>query len=328
MPSFQTYFKDTAPVIVYSDEWHAITSEDDPLLDHYTERTATGTNATGATMLVRFFGNHVGIYGARRPSHGLFSVEIDGKTYPSLNASSSTPLFNQTLFNATLDNAQHTMIMTNLGNTTLDVDYVAFDASVGTEDEKLGSDTFQDPHPSFEYSGKWVSTQRPGSFSGSNAHVTIDTNASVRHTFQGTAIFLYGAITPTACKAYSVSLDGGPFEVYSARKRNAKPRQLYYHRAGLGPGRHNILVQFNTTDNSTIGDFDLDFSNAYILPSLGGSIYTVKPFTDDSHDLPRSAVIGLSIVSIIAFLALLGVGFLLFKQKRQSKDSSKSISSE
>ncbi|PPQ63737.1 hypothetical protein CVT24_004246 [Panaeolus cyanescens] len=185
MPSYQSVFKDTTPAIVYSSEWRAVSSEDDPLLDQYGQATATFSNTTGATMTLRFFGNNVGIYGSKRPDHGLFNVTIDGNTYPTLNGSSPSPLFNQTLFNTTLDNGPHTMVLTNIGNTTLDVDYLALNAFVGTPDETLGSDTFQDDHPNFQYTGNWVATQRPGTYSGSSAHITRDPEATVRHTFQG-----------------------------------------------------------------------------------------------------------------------------------------------
>lgn len=82
---------------------------------------------------------------------------------------------------------------------------------------------------------------------------------------------VYGGVSPTGCAAYSVSLDGGPFEVFSARRKVTRTPQVLYFANNLGPGVHNILIQFNTTDPSTHGEFLVDFSNIYTLPSIGGS---------------------------------------------------------
>jgi hypothetical protein len=73
-----------------------------------------------------FNGTFVGIYGAKRPGYGLYQIKLDGQLLPTFDASSATPLYNQTLFNSTVPNGFHQIQLINAGNTTLDVDYVGF----------------------------------------------------------------------------------------------------------------------------------------------------------------------------------------------------------
>ncbi|KAF9050174.1 hypothetical protein BJ165DRAFT_990082 [Panaeolus papilionaceus] len=81
-------------------------------------------NTTGTMMTLRFLGNGVGVYGSEHPGHSLYNVTIDGTTHPTLDGSPTAPLFNQTPFNTTLDNEHHTLVLTDLGNSTLDIDYI------------------------------------------------------------------------------------------------------------------------------------------------------------------------------------------------------------
>ena len=75
-------------------------------------------------MDFEFNGTFIGIYGAKRPGYGLYQIKLDGHLLPTFDASSATPLYNQTLFNATVPNGFHQVQLINAGNTTLDVDYV------------------------------------------------------------------------------------------------------------------------------------------------------------------------------------------------------------
>lgn len=124
MPRFAQLFKDTSPPLVYSDGWQGGSSANDSLLDKYAQATYTFTKQPGATLNFRFNGTFVGIYGAKRPGYGAYTVQIDKHVFPTLNASSDVALFNQTLFNTTLSDGLHNVTLTNVGNTTIDIDYV------------------------------------------------------------------------------------------------------------------------------------------------------------------------------------------------------------
>jgi len=75
-------------------------------------------------MDFEFNGTFIGIYGAKRPGYGLYQINLDDHLLPIFDASSATPLYNQTLFNATVPNGLHHVQLINAGNTILDVDYV------------------------------------------------------------------------------------------------------------------------------------------------------------------------------------------------------------
>jgi len=75
-------------------------------------------------MTFTFNGTFVGIYGAKRPGHGAYTIKLDNHVFPTFNGSSDAPLFNQTLFNATLNDGLHTVTLINAEDKGLDVDYV------------------------------------------------------------------------------------------------------------------------------------------------------------------------------------------------------------
>lgn len=145
MPRFAQLFKDTSPPLVWSDGWQGGSSETDSALDQYvslcfdtifldlrffddrySQATYTYTQKKGANMTFTFNGTFVGIYGAKRPGHGKYQIKLDNHVYPTFDASSSVAVYNQTLFNATIPNGQHTITLINAEDATLDVDYVRF----------------------------------------------------------------------------------------------------------------------------------------------------------------------------------------------------------
>jgi hypothetical protein len=64
---------------------------------------------------------------AAKGGYGLYQIKLDSHLLPTFDASSATPLYNQTLFNATVPNGFHQVQLINAGNrdTTLDVNYVS-----------------------------------------------------------------------------------------------------------------------------------------------------------------------------------------------------------
>ncbi|KAH9484935.1 hypothetical protein JR316_0001839 [Psilocybe cubensis] len=330
MPRFAQLFKDTSPPLVYSNGWQGGSSANDPLLDKYAQATYTFTKTPGATLNFRFNGTFVGIYGAKRPGYGAYSVKVDDHVFPTLNANSDVPLFNQTLFNTTLHDGLHNVTLTNLGNTTFDIDYLYFEGNSGKTNEPLLTATFQDNDPSFTYfpASSWRQSPRPGTFSGSTGTITNDPNASLQYKFKGDVILLYGTVTPTSVSSYLVSVDNGPFFPFSARKASVRPHQVLYYASNLGRGTHTLKLKFAGT-NGTTGDFAVDFANLYSTPSLGAheqnsfAAEIQSPplsLAEASHDIPKSVIAGLTVTSSIAFLAIMAVIYLLWSQRRQKKE--------
>ncbi|KAJ3512634.1 hypothetical protein NLJ89_g3409 [Agrocybe chaxingu] len=188
MPRFVQVFQDTCPTLTFSAGWQGGSSETDASLDRYSQGTYTFTKQEDETMIMTSNGTYVGIYGAKRPDHGLYQVELDGKLFPTFDAHSDTPLFNQTLFNATsLEYGLHTIKLINAGNTTLDVDYVAFQGVTGKAQEALIPATWQDNEFAFSYfpPSSWRQSARPGTLSASTGTVTNDPRATAEFRFNG-----------------------------------------------------------------------------------------------------------------------------------------------
>ncbi|PPQ78126.1 hypothetical protein CVT25_015651 [Psilocybe cyanescens] len=330
MPRFAQLFKDTSPPLVYSDGWQGGSSANDSLLDKYAQATYTFTKQPGATLNFRFNGTFVGIYGAKRPGYGAYTVQIDKHVFPTLNASSDVALFNQTLFNTTLSDGLHNVTLTNVGNTTIDIDYLSFEGNSGKTNEPLLTATFQDNDPDFTYfpASSWRQSPRPGTFSGSTGTITSDPNASLEYKFIGDVILLYGTVTPTSTSSYLVSVDNGPFFPFSARKSSVRPHQVLYYASNLGRGTHTLKLKIAGT-NGTAGDLAIDFANLYSTHSLGAheqnSFVAQIPLqpqtlTTTSNDIPKSVIAGLSVTSSIAFLAIMAVIYLLWSHRRQKKE--------
>lgn len=81
-------------------------------------------------------------------------------------------------------------------------------------------------------------------------------------------ILLYGTVTPASTASYLASVDGGPFQQFSARKASVRPHQVLYYASNLGRGTHTLRIKFSQT-NGTLNDFAVDFANLYSTKSLG-----------------------------------------------------------
>ncbi|KAF8876701.1 hypothetical protein CPB84DRAFT_1752361 [Gymnopilus junonius] len=247
----------------------------------------------------------VGIYGAKRPGHGEYTIKLDNHVFPTLSGASNVSVYNQTLFQTTVPNGQHTITLINAEDATLDVDYVSFEGQVGKQTEPLVPSTFQDNDPAFQYfpRSSWTQSPRPGTFSGSTG-----TNSQ-----------------------YLVSVDNGPWHTFSARKASVRPHQVLYYGGNLGRGVHTLKLKFAGT-NGTTGIFQVDFTNIYSAPSLGAHVgpsireleardlSNVQALQLPSRYIPKSVIAGLSFTSILAFFALGFSLYLLSRQRRSKKE--------
>ncbi|KAF8971163.1 hypothetical protein BDZ97DRAFT_1651486 [Flammula alnicola] len=276
MPSFTFIVEDTSPMLVYSENWRAGTSETDSSLDQYTQSSFILTQTVGATLSFKFYGTSIQIAGAKRSNHGNYQIQLDGGSVSTFNGESDTAVFNQTLYSSSVTLGSHQLTVTNAGgsstaNSFLDLDYVAFQTSVGKDDENLIVNTFQDTHPSFIYtpSSSWdVIPDTVGAFSGSSGHATRDPSAAAKFTFQvSDAVALYGPVGPNNSLSYSVQVDGGSPSIFSAEKQFYLPQQLLFCAGNLGAGQHSLQIQ---TGSSGTGELAIDFANVYTTPSLGG----------------------------------------------------------
>ncbi|KAF8876706.1 hypothetical protein CPB84DRAFT_1689013 [Gymnopilus junonius] len=271
MPSFLTVVKDTSPLLVYSSSWQAGLSESDGSLDQYTQSSFTDTQAQGSSVTFKFYGSSVGVYGAKRGNHGNYMVSLDGNASPTLNGEANPALFNQTLYSQGMMLGFHNLTVTNKANNFLDIDYIAFETSVGNDNEPLIVNAYHDSHPAFSYapSSAWsTSPDNVGTFSGASGHATSQTSATATFTFQvSDAVALYGPVGPNVSTNYEVHVDNGAPATFSANKQFYRPQQILFYAGNLGPGQHTLQVQVG---ESSTGEFAIDYANVFSTPSLGG----------------------------------------------------------
>ena len=92
------------------------------VLHSYYLGTFTTNNVTDGSVTFNFNGTAVWIYGANRPNHGSYTVQVDSATYPNLNSAGNN-LFQQVLFNtSTLSQGTHSLKLTNTASGSLYVD--------------------------------------------------------------------------------------------------------------------------------------------------------------------------------------------------------------
>ncbi|WRT68204.1 uncharacterized protein IL334_005179 [Kwoniella shivajii] len=152
-------FDDTSPYIAYKGDWNPQQSTD-PFVAKYKNATFHGTTEDGDTATIVFVGTDVMVFGAKRPNHGFLSGSIDGGEKQYMNGTARDPeLYQQVLFEAhNLDNATHTVIMTNepfydtgVGGLWFDIDFFSVN---GTPIASVSGTTSTAPINSVTYTGE------------------------------------------------------------------------------------------------------------------------------------------------------------------------------
>ncbi|CAA7260611.1 unnamed protein product [Cyclocybe aegerita] len=320
MPSLTTTVKDTSPLLIYTGNWRPGNSATDPLASRYLESSFTFTQGVGQSMIFQFYGSFVEVVGAKRHNHGDYTIQVDNQTFTG-NGFSDSEIFNTTLYSQTLDLGQHTLVATNVGGNGgqfFDIDYVTFRSDIGETDEPLIVNTFQDYHPSFNFSppSSWRDQLNP--FPGMSGRSTSDMAASARLSFQGAS--------PT--ESFPTVSDEIGQEILSHCM--ARPRQILFFAANLGSGLHSLVIKPEQAD----GILGIDSANVYTTPSLGGSFSPGPVAGPDATSasvpgantlpqdlsfsrIPRGAIAGLCFTTLIAFFSTAGFLYLLWTQRRQ-----------
>jgi len=90
--------------------------------DSYYLGTFTTNNVTDGSATFNFNGTAVWVYGANRPNHGSYTVQVDSATYSGFNGAGNN-LFQQSLFNmSSLSQGAHSVKLTNTASGSLYVD--------------------------------------------------------------------------------------------------------------------------------------------------------------------------------------------------------------
>ncbi|KAF7315702.1 Rho-GAP domain-containing protein [Mycena indigotica] len=318
MPIYNTTFEDYSPLINYSPDWRAGSSNGDSAASLYSDASFTLTQKDGGTASFTFNGTAVTIFGSQRANHGFYQVTIDGNTFPPISGKAADPgHFQVPLFESpVLSQGQHSVTFTNQGSTFVDIDFVTVQNTVGQSEEPLIVNTVQDSDPAFVWQPANVwGTNVPfvGTYSGSSGHGTAT---------PGDAVYLYGPVGPTSAP-FSVSLDGGAPENYSAVKQSYKSQVLLYSATNLGRGQHQIKVTYEPSQPGQI--LAIDYANVYTTSSLGGTS-NLNSDSSGSSSL-RSGISGGGIAAIIiaVLFVLFVVAALLFLLQRRRKRKSQAM---
>ncbi|KAJ6475339.1 hypothetical protein C8R47DRAFT_1143142 [Mycena vitilis] len=317
MPQFNTTVEDYSPIISYSADWRAGSSTSDSLADLYSDSSFTLSQADGGTATFTYNGTSFSIFGSKRANHGFYQVTVDGNAFtPETGAVADPGQFQVPLFSSPpLVQALHTVTITNQGTSFIDIDFITWQSSVGSDDEQLIVNTVQDSDPAFAYTppNSW-DTNPPsiGTYSGSSGHGTASPGAFMTYTFQVYGVSLYGPVGP-AGSPYSVSLDGGAPVNHTANKQFYQPQVLLYTATDLGPGQHMVKVAYEPTQQGQI--FAIDYANVYTAPSLQSS-----SSSSGSHSLPSAAIAGI-IIALFIFFILGGLFFFLRRRKSRRNRS-------
>ncbi|WVW82858.1 hypothetical protein I302_104870 [Kwoniella bestiolae CBS 10118] len=128
--------------------------------------------------------------------------------------------------------------------------------------------TLDDPSPLLTYVGKWDGDDHEGDpfidrYSNSTFHASSTLGDSMKFTFKGNGIWLFGAFRSNH-EYYSTSIDGSP-KIYNNGNRPVDVfTQVLYSNSTLGQGRHEVVLTnergYNGTDpGEGYGWLDLDF---------------------------------------------------------------------
>ena len=226
--------------------------------------TAHYSNTTGASTTFTFVGTQAQLFGVRGPDEGIASVSIDGGTAIDVDAytpirTEDVPLFTSTL----LPSGTHTLTITVTGtkNASATNDYLTVDRAVigsqiigfNIDDSQTGTGTNQ-----INFSSGWTTTSGYGDangFFGNTSSYSQTAGDTVRLTFNGTQVQLFGVVGPDEGKA-TVSVDSGSpvtIDDYAATRVEDIPIFLS---STLAMGTHSVVLTVSGTSNPlSSGDY-------------------------------------------------------------------------
>ncbi|KAF8135573.1 hypothetical protein EV363DRAFT_1320954 [Boletus edulis] len=293
MPLLTTVIDDKSPLISYDATWLPGTSQNDNFAVDYYLGTFQKNSAADGTATLSFNASAFWIYGANRPNHGTYTIQVDSNNHPNFNGSGNN-LFQQTLFSANVNQGMHTVSLMNTGGTSgfyVDIDMIVWQSNVGNTDDQLVPELVPDVDPRFQYEQSiWETTSASSDlnlnlFNNGTGHITATSAATVSFTFTvSEVVTLFGTSGPSN-GPYSVQLDGGQAVQYNAS--NAYPTNYgvtIYHADNLGSGAHQILLtnlpatsgQYLTVDYAQVWNIATVTSCAPLRASLAtpSSFYT------------------------------------------------------
>ncbi|KAI9572036.1 hypothetical protein HD554DRAFT_2066467 [Boletus coccyginus] len=308
MPSVTTVIDDKSPLILYDPTWRQGTAQDEYATDYYLG-TFTINNVTNGSVTFNFNGTAVWLYGANRPNHGSYTVQVDSATYSGFNGAGDN-LFQQSLFNtSSLSQAAHSVKLTNTatGGLYVDIDMIVWQSQVGNTDDQLTTEVVQNTDSRFQYQQSWATTSSSfdfNLFSNGTGHVTQAYDANVTFTFTGEVVSLYGT-SGLSNGPYLAQLDGGQTIQYNAS--NAYPTNygvMIYHADNLGSGTHQLLL--TNLPGVTGQSLTIDYAQ----------LWTTADTTETSGSTSQLSSGAIAGIAIAVAVAVLSAGVAIFFYRR------------
>ncbi|KAF8605875.1 hypothetical protein BDV93DRAFT_31091 [Ceratobasidium sp. AG-I] len=208
---------DGSPLITYSGDWSDSTNQD--IIDQYWLNTYHSTSEVGASATFKFTGSAVYLYGSKRPSHGLFDVEVDGASLGQLDGESEEIENTQLLASAKgLTWGEHTITITNSDprGKFLDLDQIKWTTGKAGLQSITNTTEIDDADSSgvvsYSPSGSW-STVDPitteGDYHKSTVHTTSTLGSAVAVRFTGDAVYVFGS-TDSSSGQFDAQIDQNP----------------------------------------------------------------------------------------------------------------------
>ncbi|KAJ7089870.1 hypothetical protein B0H15DRAFT_275439 [Mycena belliarum] len=321
MPKLNTTSDDSSPLIAYypPGAWHQNYSND-AFNGGY-----TSTWTQNATATFQFSGTWVAVKGSRNPSHGAYNITLDGYSY-AFNGSAPVT-FQTDVFNSRfhpIENGHHTLVITNIGRKTLDIDSITWSCDVGglnTSDVSLQKSVVDDTDDAFTYfpQGSWdVDHSDLGNFPENTGHGC----RCKLHIFRD-AVAIYGTTGPQNSR-YSVLPPNRPRQEFTATRDVSSSQVLLYFGNGFGPGNHTIGLA-----NQSPGLFQIDFAVVHAVSSPSSSpssssapVHQASPYLpsdpvlpSDRAKLPAGAIVAITFAAFIFFFLLAALWFILRRNK-------------
>ncbi|KAF8135566.1 hypothetical protein EV363DRAFT_1294414 [Boletus edulis] len=347
MPLVTSVIDDKSPLISYDSTWLPGAAQDDPFATEYDVLsmccwtwspthsfhsyylgTFTTNNVTDGSVSFNFNGTAIWIYGANRPNHGSYTVQVDSATYSGLDGAGNN-LFQQSLFNiSSLNQEMHTVKLTNTasGSLYVDIDMIVWQSQVGNTSDNLVYEVVQDTDSRFQYpEPAWSATSGSsdinfGLFNNGTGHslsVLSQCHTNIRRErhlhLYSEAISLFGTSGPSN-GPYSVQLDGGQSAQYNAL--NTYPTNygvMIYHADNLGSGSHQlVLTNLPATSGQSVY---IDYAQLWTLLNTSALTGTPLPNTSDvsQNKLSSGAIAGI-VVAVVAAVLSAGAALLFYRR--------------
>ncbi|EJD52422.1 hypothetical protein AURDEDRAFT_111132 [Auricularia subglabra TFB-10046 SS5] len=320
--------EDTSPLIKYepASAW-TDSPQDDALLQQSSSQSFRTTNQPGASATFTFKGTGIWIFGSNGPTHGQYTVRVDGGPEISQSGVQPAPVANAPLVRASgFSLGEHTVTITNAAAAALDIDYVVFETAASSpttvDDAALNAGLTYLPDDA-----AWQQNARPF-FSAQTSHFAQAPDVAFRYEFEGDAIGLFGSMSQ-AHSPYSVEIDG--------RKTSFVPTVSTFHASffdsDLGPGKHQLTLSSDALDRATYVDFD--FAQVFQAPTIsaaGSTSPSLNPVASSipangevngqsplaqSHRFTTVEIVGMAAGALLGLCLLIAAVVLCMKSRRK-----------